>query len=263
MARALQQQTWRDFRVIVVDDGSTDGTSSELAEILSDPIILRGDGRWWWAGCLEEAFRWLKAHQVTPETVIALMNDDVEISNDFLSNALDELHQHPHTLLLARQINAGKRSVTEHTGGGVHADLKQLRFTPAVSEDQINCLSTRGLFIRWGDCLQIGSFHPRILPHYLSDYEFTLRAFRLGYKLRVGENVALQVSLATTGVSRDELGRLQRIARLRMIFSPKYKENPLYWSGFVWLTVPWQYRPWLFANIWRRALFLIMRCLFS
>lgn len=61
---------------------------------------------------------------------------------------------------------------------GVYADLKKLTFRQAKTKDEINCLSTRGLFLRVKDFKKIGGFYPKLLPHYLSDYEFTIRAYK-------------------------------------------------------------------------------------
>ena len=41
------------------------------------------------------------------------------------------------------------------------------------------------------DFLDLGSFHTILLPHYLSDYEFTLRASRRGYRLTTDASVRL------------------------------------------------------------------------
>jgi cellulose synthase/poly-beta-1,6-N-acetylglucosamine synthase-like glycosyltransferase len=48
----LERQTYRDFRVVIVDDGSTDGTSDTLERMHPEVEVLRGDGNLWWTGAV-------------------------------------------------------------------------------------------------------------------------------------------------------------------------------------------------------------------
>ena len=47
---SLRKQSYGEFKVIVVDDGSTDGTYQHLKENYPEVIVLQGDGNLWWAG---------------------------------------------------------------------------------------------------------------------------------------------------------------------------------------------------------------------
>jgi GT2 family glycosyltransferase len=179
----LLQQRHAHYHLVLIDDGCQDGTvemvkaellQADLAQSLSPPqlTVLHGQGNWWWAGSLQQGIDWLQQQSLLPETVILMINDDVRIDPDFLATGLALLAQSPHTLLQAEGNNLFDR--------GVKADLNRLTFEPASEPSEINCLTTRGLFLRWQDLQQIGGFYPRWLPHYLSDFEFTLRAHRRG-----------------------------------------------------------------------------------
>ncbi len=246
-AEALRRQTARGWQLLLVDDGCTDGTAGAVRAILPNTTVLTGGGDWWWAGALQQAWLWLCRTAPTPETIIGICNDDLEFAEDFLAGVRAELATRPGTLLLAREVDAatGKEAVA-----GVRADLANLRFFPCADRAAINCLSTRGLFLRWGDFQRIGGFHPALLPHYLSDYEFTVRAYRLGFQLRVADSAVVRSTSHTTGLARDNLWRLPRTRRFAAIFSRRFKENPWALSGFIVLAVPAWRRPWLLLKVW-------------
>ena len=260
MAQALREQTLQNFQLVLVDDGSVDGTAAAVSELLPSTAVIRGNGHWWWAGCLHHGCEWLAEKRVSNDAVICFLNDDVDIAPDFLVQAVAELSVYPATLLLARQMSAQSGGNVKDTGG-VHADLAHLHFNPETDPAAINCLPTRGLFLRWGDLVRAGGFHPRLLPHYLSDYEFTLRAHRRGLRLRVAEKARLNICSDETGWARADLFSRPRRLRFAMLFSKRFKENPVTKSAFVWLAVPWWQWPWLGLRVWGSFSLLLVRCL--
>jgi GT2 family glycosyltransferase len=257
--KALGRQTRQDFRLVLIDDGSTDGTAQAVRALLGNVDVLSGDGTWWWSGSLDQGCRHVAKSGVSDEDVLLLINDDVDIEPAFLEQALQELQSLHETLLLARQIDASSGTEIDF-GGGVHADLAHLRFTPARHPADINCLPTRGLFMRWRDMTRTGGFRPEILPHYLSDYEFTLRARRAGLSLRIAQTATVRIRTEQTGRSLANLYFERRAQRFRMLFSPRFKDNPITWSRFVGLAAAPARRPFLWLKIWLHFLVVAVRC---
>ena len=62
---SLETQTWKDFRVIVVDDGSTDGTADMLRTMFPSVIVLTGNGNLFWTAATNLGIRYALAQGAT------------------------------------------------------------------------------------------------------------------------------------------------------------------------------------------------------
>jgi GT2 family glycosyltransferase len=245
----LGTQTWQNYHLVLIDDGSTDGTGQMVRERVENLTVIRGNGDWWWAGSLQQGFNFLKKKGISSDDCVLITNNDVVFGKEFLAKGMSMLEKKKQTLLLA-QYQDGDNSPPQETG--FHVDLKKLTFSNATSSSDINCLSTRGLFLKWADFVDIGGFHPTILPHYFSDYEFTIRAHKKGYKCLTSPEVTLSPKLRETGRLIIDYSSYFRL--WRSLFSIKAVYNPLYQISFVVLVCPVR---WIPRNI-LRVLFTLL-----
>jgi GT2 family glycosyltransferase len=250
----LTAQTFSDYHLVLIDDGSTDGTAEMVQARIPSTTILRGNGDWWWAGSLEQGLNWLKKHVAEDRAVVLFINDDVHFSPDYLDRAIRLMADKSRTLVLSRFRKPDTGEVQET---GVTANFRRLTFTIAASGDHVNCLSTRGLFAHWGDIRAIGGFYPRLLPHYLSDYEYTIRAYRKGFKCETSADLLIEPNIEATGYR--EMHEASFVVFWRKYWSKKSVLNPAYWSSFVLLAS----EPlWVIPNllrIWARAVLTVIR----
>lgn len=257
--KSLLAQEYGDYHLILIDDGSTDGTAEFLKSRIKPLTIITGRGNWWWGGGLHQGYLWLKKNQVDPRELVLMINNDTEFGPDFFKKAVDFLAARSRTLLLARVYGKHSGAFVE---AGIHADWKRLTFEQTENSDKINCLSTRGLFLRVGDLMDIGGFHPVLLPHYLSDYEFTFRAHCKGYRLVSNVSLKITVDEKTTGVhERDR--KIGRAEFLRDYFSKRSSGNPLCWFSFIALACPWGWKPLNFMRVIYGGLATVFRKLFG
>jgi GT2 family glycosyltransferase len=250
----LKAQSFQNYYLILIDDGSTDGTSAMVESLIQSLIIIRGQGDWWCFGSFQQGIDWLKQSVVDKNDLVLMINDDVTFENDFLATAVHLLQAMPSTLLLAECLSEQTGAVL---ASGVNANLRTLKFNPAKSQDEINCLSTRGLFMRWQDLLKIGDFYPRLLPHYTGDYEYTMRAHRKGFRLRTEPSLKLWLNEETTGF--QDYSNLSFAEFLRKFFSKKSMLSPIYWTPFIILTCSNIWIPINLARVWASAFLRVCR----
>ena len=244
----LKAQTFSDYHLVLIDDGSTDGTAEMVKENIPSTTILRGNGDWWWAGSLQRGLDWLKESGTDDKALVLFINDDVHFVPDYLARAVRVMADKSRVLVLSRFRTPGSGQIMET---GVSVNLRILSFNISDSAERINCLSTRGLFAYWEDIRSIGGFYPKLLPHYLSDYEYTIRAYRKGFKCETSGELLIEPNDDTTGyreINEESFARF-----LRKYISKKSAVNPAYWSSFILLvSEPMWVVPNL-ARVWIRA----------
>lgn len=241
----LKVQTYKNFHLLLIDDGSIDGTAEMIQGQIRSVTVIKGKGDWWWAGSLQQGYQWLRSQKSSLSDVILIINDDTEFDADFLETGIELLKNQERTLLLAHCYSKQDRLLID---AGVHVDWSRLSFEKASTPEQINCLSTRGLFLRAEDLFEIGGFYPRLLPHYLSDYEFTIRAHRKGMKLMTDPSLKLWVDEEATGHHKLYSGSL--FVFFRRVFSKKSAFNPIIWTSFIALSCPWKWKILNLLRVW-------------
>lgn len=90
---SLRQQTWRDFEVIVSDDGSTDGTAAHLARHFPEAIVVRSEEN---QGFVAAANRGIER---TRGEWIFLLNNDVTLARDCLEHLMAAARQRDAAML--------------------------------------------------------------------------------------------------------------------------------------------------------------------
>lgn len=243
----LKTQTAQNYHLVLIDDGSTDGTAEMVLNEIKSATIIKGHGDWWWAGSLQQGYRWLKLHKPPSSDIVLMINDDTVFGPDFLEKAVAVLRNRPKTFLQARCYSQQTGQLLDE---GVYVDWKRFSFERPSTLRPINCLSTRGLFFRVEDFFTVGGLRPKLLPHYGSDYEFTIRAHRKGMDLAMDPSVELRLDVTTTGYHQVDNKSILRA--VKSVFSRKSPINPITLSIFVALACPW---PWKFA-CWLRILSL-------
>lgn len=85
-----------DVKIVIVDDGSTDGTSEAIREEFPDVEIVRGDGNLWFTEGTNVGVRAALKHN--PDYVL-MMNDDQIFDADFLNYLVETAERFPRSVV--------------------------------------------------------------------------------------------------------------------------------------------------------------------
>lgn len=241
--KCITKQTYVDYQIVLIDDGSKDGTAEMVRSYLPETIVLKGNGNLWWGGSLQKGFEWLNKH-ASEKDICLILNDDTVFRENFFDIGVSLLKQNYRTLFCALCYSQQTQDLLDKH---VNFDPKKLSFSPTDDVDDISCLSTRGLFLKFEHWKEIGGFHTIMLPHYLSDYEFTIRAHKMGFNLRVSQELMLSVNELTTGFHDIKYNSIKDY--YSKYFSKRNTMNPFYFTCFIILAVPNPYKKFHLAKM--------------
>lgn len=199
--QALRRQTDRNFRTIVVDDGSRDGTTHMVRDEFPEVELLMGDGNLWWAEATNVGVRRVLETDGGP---VVCLNDDTVPPADFVARLRQSMQGHPQTLIscAAMDIDTGEPLSGGERVNWLLASHPSLPYKPDGVVD-VTHAQGRGLLIPDSVFERIGLFDSRRFPQYAADYDFTHRARRAGFRIVCDREVVLQARPDASGDAQN------------------------------------------------------------
>ncbi|HMI01440.1 MAG TPA: glycosyltransferase family 2 protein [Pedobacter sp.] len=181
-----------EVSIVIVDDGSTDGSPDWIEASYPKVTVLRSGGDLWWTGAVNFGIDHC-IKQVTGLEAIILQNDDVIVDEDWLLNLIDAANANPNSLIGCATSTMDNKDKITYGGRKLHSwfareemlnlGLSKYRFPKGYVTPSFD-LYGRGIYIPVGVFQKIGLFNQDQFKH-RGDMDIPLRAKKAGFKLLV------------------------------------------------------------------------------
>lgn len=181
-------RTGIDVHVVVVDDGSTDGTSDAIQEEFPDAEIIVGDGNLWFTEGTNVGIRAALNHE--PDYVL-LINDDQVFDSNAIRSMVECAERHPRSVvgsLLLLWDTPHKLFQTApvwrtRLGGWRHWHSQTL-WTIPKSPWKVDIIVGNCVLVPAGAIAEAGLMNSKRYPNF-GDAEYTPRLRKLGWTLLI------------------------------------------------------------------------------
>ncbi len=162
-----------EWRVVVVDDASTDGTAEEIARTFPRVEVVAGSGDLFWTGGIVAGMR---RGLELGATEFLWLNDDTETTEAAIRRLVEQVRTHPKQVLGASPTLDGVPSAFSSLGG------KGMTAKPG---EKVRVDVLAGYLVAFSRAVvdTIGLPNMERFPHYAGDSDFTRRAHNVGFEL--------------------------------------------------------------------------------
>jgi len=193
--------------VIIVDDGSSDGTAQRLAEAFPHVLVIPGTGDLWWSRSVDLGCR--VAIALGAHRVVLMNNDNVECSKNVLVELCALLDRRGGCASATAIARHGSEDVILHAGGELNWRRRGIRLRQAGElyrerDGEAACDWLPGTALAFSKelFLELGGFDSA-MPQYRGDVDFTARARERGHACTVSYRCWVVNDKSQTGLSFD------------------------------------------------------------
>ncbi len=117
---SLKKQTLQDYTIILADNGSSDPSAEYTKEQFPDSAVIKIGYNSGFAKAVNEGIKYSLNN--TPSEFILLLNNDIELADNFLETAVKALESHKDASILAvKMLNYYNRNIIDDCGDFIKA----------------------------------------------------------------------------------------------------------------------------------------------
>ncbi|MBD2113956.1 MULTISPECIES: glycosyltransferase family 2 protein [Cyanophyceae] len=232
-------------RVVVIDDGSTDGTGAAIQASFPTITVLTGDGHLWWTGAIRLGMEYAIAQGAQ---YLVWLNDDCRLAPNALDGFVQFCHNHPKTIVGAQGFEQNDRDRLSF--GGKRKTWQGYRFLTLPPDKTAPCDLLSGNLVCMPRAVVDAIGYPDVAasPHYGGDSLYLLRAQNAGFRLFVDSHYPVFNQAAEARLCPADwlMAPGDPWQLLRLAFNP--------YSGLSWRV--WWRLNWLAYGPWGVVMFL-------
>jgi GT2 family glycosyltransferase len=193
---------------ILIDDGSTDGTSVWVKDNYPEVVILHGDGTLWWSGGMNLAIK--HSLEMLKCDFILLWENDITPVDSYFDSLQDLMEKRGDDDIIGSKIYyLGHPTVIFAMGGFFNRKTGYKTLHGRLEEDnkdfnkvlQVDWFCGQGILLPKRVFETIGFFDEKNFPQYHGDSDFALRAKYAGFKILIYPELKLWNDISTTGIT--------------------------------------------------------------
>ena len=201
---SLKVQTFSNFILIIIDDGSIDGSYDIIKEYYSSAIILKGDGNYWWTKSVNEGIKYTLNN--TDCKYILLLNVDLTLEKYYLENMMKIINDSSEMILgsAVYDINTRKKFDLGWRINWLTASAKNnacIIFDDNTTLLELSVVSGRGMLIPRKIIENIGLLDEKRFPQYYADVAYSVKVKNKGFKIFCNNKAILYSHTNSTGIT--------------------------------------------------------------
>lgn len=183
------KSSYKNYKIVMVDDASTDGTPEYILKKYPEVELIRGNGNLWWTGGTNKGVRYALKNNFD---YVLTINDDAVVDTRYLETLVKCALKRPNSLMGSLIIRSDNKKIYS-VGGCLNWTYAHLFNFNFPDEDvsvikkiknpyPVEIMNGDGTLIPTKVFKKVGLYSRLFTPQFHADSEITVRSARQGFK---------------------------------------------------------------------------------